>query len=205
MRWTLLLLPCCALSSLVAQTPIYAPFPDYETWMANYGVQEPGCACGKTNNLPIYIDPTAITSAPVNSDIKLRYDASGICQGQSIKDAKGNIYRSASFIAGTVLWEPGVELNLPDVFGIVTLPGGFNQVTNYSIAFKISVQCYDNAVSTTPRRPCSNTCSVSATIPVTISAATANLKTRSTHVKQQPHHQKLTLDPKSGAWSPQTK
>lgn len=138
----------------------YQPFPPEETLQARFGDQRPGCACGigKNHGRDSHFDamlvaPSSVQTAP-NTPISITYDASGICWGQSIRQVSGR--------HGTVIWGPGTIQDLPDTFGIVTVPG-YSQPTTQQIQIEVKVDCYDDGSA-----HCSNRCSASATVPVVV-------------------------------------
>jgi hypothetical protein len=69
------------------------------------------------------VAPTSVQTAP-NTPISIKYDASGICWGQSVRRVNGR--------HGTVIWAPGTIQDLRDTYGIVTIPG-YSQPTTQQV------------------------------------------------------------------------
>jgi hypothetical protein len=168
----LLLLVWVGTAGLFAQNPTYAPFPGREDVQNVYWHQVPGCGCGIYPNHAVpqlramQVSPTVIKTK-TGQAVTVRYDASAICNGQTVRDTNGNVVGHANGPLGSADWQVGTVQALPDTFGIISLPGGYTQASQYSISIKVTVQCYDTgAKCTAPGHY--NTCSASATIPVTV-------------------------------------
>jgi hypothetical protein len=104
-------------------------------------------------------DPQTVNTT-VGTPITIKYDASGICHGQMYADPQGRRHDSGAMgPVGTVIWQPGIIQDLPEVWGSVGFQG-YTQVTTRGIRIDIGVRCLDN--------DCDSFCSVSAVIPVVV-------------------------------------
>jgi hypothetical protein len=165
-----------------AQTTSWAPFPSSENIQNKFHLgQTPGCNCGidagstDTHINKIYVEPTAIVTTS-GRPISIRYDASAVCRGQTIRDLNGiPITNPKHGRMGTIEWQPGTIQDLPDTFGVATF-SGYTQPTTNQIALTIQVQCYDiGALCTTANKynVCPNGRAKSVTIPVRVAKAGA--------------------------------
>jgi hypothetical protein len=164
---------------LCAQSYTFTPLDPHQSLMATEHVpQIPGCTChmGKGyayNNdkllEQIFLNPTAVQTG-VNQSVQIRYDASAICGGQTVRDVDGHAYGSANFEGvGTILWEPGQAQHLPEGFGLATF-SGYSQPKTAQITVNIAVQCYDTGAKCTVANHYNN-CTLSSTIPLTVTAS----------------------------------
>ncbi len=156
--WVVLLLIAIA----VAQTTSFAHFPGSESLQSKFGFQHgtPGCSCGigpEVNYNPHFkkmaVSPSSVNTK-VNTPVAIRFDASGICLGQSTRMVNGEF--------GSIVWQPGTTQSLPDSYGIATL-SGYAQPKTDTIYVQVTAECFDNGY---PK--CSNRCTAKASIPVTI-------------------------------------
>jgi hypothetical protein len=172
-----LLLIAAATSLVLAQVSVpttsFTPTPANATIQATQWQQVPGCDCG--------IDPTyvetfrrGITFAPkpvvvkVNQPVEINFDASTICNGQSIQDIYGTIVGDTHFKGvGIVTWEPGVVQTLPNTYGIVRLDNGFPEAKKYTVQFDISLYCFDTGAKCTANNN-HKKCTASVTVPVIV-------------------------------------
>lgn len=159
-------------TGLFAQTTKYARLPVTQTIQFSRWHKVAGCACG--------IDPTyledfrkQITVSPnivkvsLGQKVQIRYDASAICNGETIRDTNGVEIGKPKFAGvGTVNWDDGTVQKLPDVYGIVS-HSGYTQTNVDDIRFDITVQCYD-AGADCPYAQKYQTCRRAITIPVTV-------------------------------------
>jgi hypothetical protein len=157
----------------LAQTPIFTPFPAKENVQTVLWHQIAGCTCGINPNQTAFpfLQKVEVSPKQVNDkvghDIKIRYDASAICNGQTIRDPSGKIYGQGNGPLGTATWQAGTVQDLPDVFGDLSLRGGYAQAGKYTITINMNLQCYDTgAKCTAPNHY--NVCNRSVTIPVNI-------------------------------------
>jgi|HubBroStandDraft_6_1064221.scaffolds.fasta_scaffold07257_9 hypothetical protein len=171
----LLLLLAAATGLVLAQAPTtsFKPTPANATIQALKWHQVPGCACG------IYPDAVevfrrGITFAPnpvvvnVNQPVEINFDASTICNGQSVQDTSGTIVGDARFKGvGNVIWEPGVVQTLPNSYGIVRLDQGFPEAKKYNVQFNISLYCFDTGANCKDNNN-HRLCNASVTVPVTV-------------------------------------
>ena len=89
----------------------------------------------------IEVFPTSI-SAKVGEKVELRFDASTICFGQTITDSTGIEFGNPGMHRlGYIEFEPGVVLDLPDVYGIGTFETGYTQPRSGSVLVSIDVRC----------------------------------------------------------------
>jgi hypothetical protein len=169
----------CSAQILCAQTYTFTKLDPTQSLMASEHVpQIPGCSChmgkgyaynGDKMLEQIFLNPTAVQT-PANQSVQIRYDASAICGGQTIRDVDGHEYASAGFEGvGTIEWEPGVVQHLPEGFGLVTL-SGYSQPKSAQITVKIAVQCYDIGAKCTMPNKYTN-CTLSSSIPLTVTLA----------------------------------
>jgi hypothetical protein len=156
-------------AAILAQpaTITYQPFPASQTLQSGQP-QHSGCFCG------IYagaIDPIrrAITVSPsnvqtrVNQKVQIRYDASLICNGQSIADMNGVDSKKPNFGGvGTIQFESGAVMTLPNTYGIATF-SGYTTAKTDSIHIIIKLQCYDTGSAN-----CIRPCGAAIDIPVTV-------------------------------------
>ena len=87
----------------------------------------------------IQVSPTQVTEK-VGHDVKIRYDAGAICNGQTIRDANGTIFGQGNGPLGTATWQVGTVQDLPDVFGDLTQRGGYVQAGKYTIMINMNLQ-----------------------------------------------------------------
>jgi hypothetical protein len=183
MRWHVLIgilafaaLSVCNVSAVLAQrtstyTSIVPGEPPTIQSQAN-PAQVPGCACGISKDQPdsklkaVQVSPASAT-AKVGEAVNIRFDASRICQGQTIRDSNGVEYGKPGFRGvGYVKWEELSSLTLPDTAGHA-IYSGYEQAGKYTIEVNIAVQCYDiGARCTQPTHY--NVCQTSALIPITV-------------------------------------
>ena len=141
-----------AVPFLSAQSYTFTPLDPHGSLYANeIGKQIPGCSChmgkgyaynGDRLLEQIFLNPTAVQTE-VNQSVQIRYDASAICGGQTIRDSDGNPYGSTGFKGlGTIHWEPGEIQPLPEGLGLVTC-SGYSHAKYAQITVSINVQCYD--------------------------------------------------------------
>lgn len=173
-----LLAPIVFLGILQAQAPTFQSFPEEQSIEAVYGGNIPnhrgnGHACGigsgqeDSHIKAMFVAPKSITSAQRNTPLTIRYDASAICRGQMYADQQGRPFGKGMGSVGTVRWQPGVIQNLPSIYGVVTLPGGFSEVTSYDVTLEVKAMCVEDK---SPNAG-TETCTASAVVPVTIVAA----------------------------------
>src|ERR1700675_2168721 len=125
MKHSLVLLILLCGSSLHAQFS-YQPFdPSQDIQNTIVKKQVPGCACAYTVMYPqlkdIQVSPTSVQTT-VGQSVQIRYDASGVCMGQTVRNSNGQT--SAPY--GTARWEVGAMQDLPDTYGIISFTG-YNQ------------------------------------------------------------------------------
>lgn len=110
-------------------------------WDAARGGQVPGCSCGDSD--------VQITPSPVRGTagqlVTVKFDAAGICKGQTVRDRKGNSMsipqQRAVARLGTVKWETLSVEDLSDSYG--QLSHTYTQAGTYFVDINIDVQCYD--------------------------------------------------------------
>ena len=143
-------------SSALAQETTYTPFPGNQTLMSKYGKQIPGCSCGigpgqSDHFKSMLVDPTQARTQ-VGQQVQIRYDASGICNGQGVAPIDGRF--------GTAKWRAGTIQDLPDAYGIIALPKGYSQASTEQITIEVKLTCVDVT--------CRMGCSAKIDIPVTV-------------------------------------
>lgn len=152
----------------------YTMFPFPDTIDAMSGKQKAGCGCGQDQ---LVFSPQAVTTK-VNTPVQIRYDASKICNEQTIRDLSGNVHpyvdkkddssQVGSLTLGTVQWEVGAVSDLPLEWGIITYAPGYAQPTKEEIKIEIKLQCYDSFPGNCPLPGNYNICKSTGTIPVTV-------------------------------------
>lgn len=143
----------------------YAPFPAAESRQNTPPVssrQVPGCDCG-TKTVAV---PSSITTR-VGTPVTLRYDASNICQGQTVRDLNGKEFGKGFASAGKVQWEIGAVQTLPDAYGVATYDKGYSQAGSSTATVTVSVQCYDVGAKCKSSTHY-NVCTATGTVPVNI-------------------------------------
>jgi hypothetical protein len=161
-----------ALTPVVAVGQTYAKFPadqDVQNTVAR-GVQVEGCACGMgpaaTNPQlrNMLVSPTS--GKPIlGQAFQIRYDASAICRGQSVRDTNG-VAGAGMGPLGTANWQTGAIQDLPDAYGIISY--AFPSAGHFDVTIHIKLQCYDSGAKCQEAGHYS-TCEVSATVPVDVS------------------------------------
>jgi len=151
----------------------YTMFPYPNTITGTNKIQIPGCSCG-TNK--VTVSPTSVITK-VNTPVQIRYDASPICNKQTIRDLSGNLHpyvdgaddnsQVGSLTLGTVQWEVGAVSDLPLEWGIITYDTGYVQPTSEQIQISIKVQCFDSGPKCTAPGHY-QVCEAQSTIPVTV-------------------------------------
>ena len=106
-----------------------------------------------------------LITTKIGKPITIRYDASGICNGQTIRDSNGKSLPRRGRL-GTVEWQVGTIQDLPDTYGKVTFRG-YAQASAYTVRISINVQCYSLGAKCTSKGNY-NPCAVNAEIPVTV-------------------------------------
>ena len=106
--------------------------------------QVPGCTCSKDTSVETSPNPG---SAVAGQPFVISFDATQICQGQTIRDRSGNVLRHGQLGAnvGTIKWGALAEDKLTDVFG--SLSHTYVTAGTYVPEIKIDVQCYDSGYS----------------------------------------------------------
>jgi hypothetical protein len=151
----------------------YIMFPFHDTLDAANPKQISGCGCGQPQ---LVFSPTSVTTK-VNAPVQIRYDASKICNEQTIRDLNGVVHPYVdkqddnsdigNLTLGTVQWEVGAVSDLPLEWGIITYNPGYVQPTTEKIVIQIKLQCYDTG-GKCPLPGNYNICKSEGTIPVTV-------------------------------------
>jgi hypothetical protein len=166
---------------LFAQTAQYTRFPAAQTIQSSQWHKVAGCDCGIDPTYPedfrkqIMVSPNSL-KVSLRHKFQLRYDASAICNGQTIRDTNGVEVGKPNFAGvGTVDFDNGTVQKLPNIYGIVSYPGYTKTGAQIgsdidSIRFDITVQCYDPraAGAECPYPQKYQTCRRAITIPVTV-------------------------------------
>jgi hypothetical protein len=152
----------------------YTMFPFHDTIDAANPRQISGCGCGQPT---LMFSPTSVTTK-VNTPVQIRYDASKICNEQTIRDLNGVVHPYVdkkddssdigNLTLGTVQWEVGAVSDLPLEWGIITYNPGYVQPTTEEIKIEVKVQCYDSFPGNCKLPGNYNTCSSTGVIPVTV-------------------------------------
>jgi hypothetical protein len=136
----------CFADAVTAQPAAnFTPTPRDQTLQATGagGPQKAGCECHE--NMIVLTPPEG--TAQIGQPFALRFDASRMCFGQTIRDSKGHALAHGQPGAnmGTVTWEAGSIESLPDVFGQVSHT--FQSGGDYTATISIDGQCYDTGGS----------------------------------------------------------
>jgi hypothetical protein len=133
--------------------------------------QHAGCACGADGDDIRYrgIDVQQEVFARVGQPVALRFDASTICRGQTILDTNNVrlVHGGQGPAVGRIRWAPGLSHQLPDVFGIATLTGGYATGGKYTIELDLDVRCFDTGSECKIGNKYVE-CSAKATVPVVV-------------------------------------
>ena len=145
----------------------YTLFPYSDTIEGMNPRQIGECACGSNQ---VTFSPTSVV-AKANTPVQIRYDASTICNKQTIRDLNGTVHAPVDQIGnltlGSVQWEIGAVSDLPLEWGIITYDSGYAQPTQERIQIDIKLQCYDTGPNCTAPGHY-QICPATGTIPVTV-------------------------------------
>lgn len=158
-------------SAMAPPSAIYTIFDyDHDTVIGPHPEwQKSGCGCGLPYKGGMRFSPNPVLTR-VGQAVTVRYDASQICNKQTIKDLNRHehapVNQIGTLVLGHATWETGVVSDLPLEWGILTY-SGYSQGGDYAIEMDIRLQCYDRT-NGGPRhdQECLNTCETTLTVPV---------------------------------------
>jgi hypothetical protein len=149
----------------------FAPFAVGEKTIQSQMPQIPGCECGIGQDQTdprlkrVQVSPESVR-AKVGEQVDIRFDATRICQGQTVRSVSGIESGKPSFAAGTIQWEELAQTQLPDGYGHA-LYSGYTQAGDYTVRIKIDVQCFD--IGAKCKEPSHyKTCHTEAEVPVVV-------------------------------------
>lgn len=135
--------------------------------------QIPGCGCGIGPDAfakTMAVSPNAIRARP-GQPISVSYDASLICQKQTIRDMAGRVHGPVSDVGSLVLghadWDKNVGQELPLEWGIITYPG-YSSIGDHELRIDVKVECADRPGNNFCPDSGFRVCEAQATIPVVV-------------------------------------
>jgi V8-like Glu-specific endopeptidase len=135
--------------------------------------QIPGCSCGigPHSFRPAMDVVPSVIRTKVGDPVTINYDASMICQKQTIRDLSGREHGPSTSVGELVLghaqWDKDVVQDLPLEWGIITYPG-YAKAGPHQISLDVRVECADRPGNNFCPDSGFNVCEALAVVPVEV-------------------------------------